>query len=228
MPGPASSSGSVAGWWVERGGRAGEGWQCAAKEELVGFAAPNNSPSPRLATLAHRCGRGWCTTRHRAVRACSFACSTQQHTAALHGCKLPHRWPATQRGVRLRACCVMQMAWGCAWGARGARARVHARAPLRLPLPACLMHPTAAGCHQHTIPAPNNPKMAQIWRLKQKKIGFWPTSGGLAARLMCSAHTIQKRPPLIRTAKSTWIGPHQYWVEGSPGNPGWRCALLKP
>lgn len=41
-----------------------------------------------------------------------------------------------------------------------------------------------------------------------------------------SDHTIQNRSPLIRTAKSIWIGLHQYWVEGSPGNPECCWALL--
>ena len=29
--------------------------------------------------------------------------------------------------------------------------------------------------------------------------------------LACYDHTIQKGPALIRTRKSIWIGPHQYW-----------------
>ena len=41
---------------------------------------------------------------------------------------------------------------------------------------------------------------------------------------MCYDHTMQNRPPLIRTAKSIYIGFHQYWVEGSPGNTEFRSA----
>lgn len=43
--------------------------------------------------------------------------------------------------------------------------------------------------------------------------------------LACYDHTIQKRPALIRTRKSTWIGLHQYWGERSPGNPQCRSVL---
>ena len=46
--------------------------------------------------------------------------------------------------------------------------------------------------------------------------------------LTCYDHTIQKRPALIRTRKSTWIGPHQYWGERSPGNPRCRSVLTPP
>jgi hypothetical protein len=45
------------------------------------------------------------------------------------------------------------------------------------------------------------------------------------APLACYDHTIQKRPALIRTRKSTWIGLHQYWGERSPGNPQCRSVL---
>ena len=44
---------------------------------------------------------------------------------------------------------------------------------------------------------------------------------------VCCDHTIQNRAPLIRTGNSTWIGLHQYWVEGSPGNPE-CCSAFWP
>ena len=54
-----------------------------------------------------------------------------------------------------------------------------------------------------------------------------PAHGSPAAPpASCCDQTIQKRAPLIRTGNSTWIGLHQYWVEGSPGNPECRSATL--
>ena len=99
------------------------------------------------------------------------------------------------------------------------------------PAPCCVLFCSSSAdpiqpMHRSGVRGGNSrPKSKKISALGQKNLFCCWLYGLLLLKWTCSAHTIQKRPPLIRTAKSTWIGPHQYWVEGSPGNPGWRCAF---
>ena len=39
-------------------------------------------------------------------------------------------------------------------------------------------------------------------------------------RLLWNVHTTQNTPVLVRSPKISWVGPDQYYVEESRGNPG--------